>query len=53
VAATEEYRATVNLPGLRRGERAVIDPDSTSYLRRWIEGGYLVRTSSTRRKRRK
>jgi len=45
------YEATVNLPGLRAGEQAEIDPDSIEYLRRWIAGGYLVPVKRQKRRR--
>lgn len=34
-------RATINLPGLRRGETAVVDPD-IPYIADCITAGYLV-----------
>ncbi len=37
-----EARATVNLPGLRAGETATVDPD-LPYGRDLLERGYLIR----------
>ncbi len=39
-------RATVNLPGLRAGREAIVDP-STEYVKRVLAAGYLVPVDPT------